>query len=132
MTTENAAFDGSMAPQSGETPLLDLDFEKKRLVRALEDAATALPEDELKEALSQGLGNTHLTVVEEPEEPMSVLLDTDGKPKRGLRSHMTREEVIQAVLRSKKQKRVAKALSRLQPGALDGNTTGSDKSDDTL
>jgi hypothetical protein len=135
MNIENVDFGGLPSLQPDVETITDVIFERKRLVRAIEDAATALPEDELKAALSQGLGNTHLTVIDETEEPMSVLVDADGKPKRGVRSRMTREEVIETLRLSKKQKRVARVLSSLQsvsPISLTPRSDHSDKSDDTL
>ena len=131
MSNESPDFSGLDSSQKAEAAVPDLDFEKKRLVRAVEDAATALNPDDLKEALSQGLGNTHLTVVDEPDEPISLLLDINGKPKRGARYNMTREEVIETLRLSEKQKRVARALNRLQ-NVSSISLGRPDKSDDTL
>ena len=131
MSVENTDFGETLSSQSGEAVILDQDFEKKLLIRTIEAAATVLRPDDLKEAVSQGLGNTHLIVVDEPEEPMSALLDSEGKPKRGARSHMTREEIIESLRLTDKQKRVARLLSSLH-FTTSSNPSRPDKSEDTL
>ena len=67
---------------------------QQRLVRAVEDAANTLPPEQLKDALSRGLENTNTHLHVEDDERESALLDHNGKAKRGPKSEMTREEII--------------------------------------
>ena len=86
----------STHPQTPDSAPLTAEAEaaQQRLVRAVEDAAGALPPERLKDALSQGLEHTHLHV--EDNEQESVLIDENGKAKRGPVLGMTREEMIDA------------------------------------
>ena len=72
----------------------DIDFEQRRLERAVTDAASALDSEQIREALSNGLAktDTHLTVELEPEAE-STILDEHGHAKRGP-SGRTREQII--------------------------------------
>ena len=92
----------------------DIGFEERRLAATVAEAAEKLPEDMLKAAINTGLnkGGSHLFV---DDQPVSALLDARGNPKKGPRTNLTREQILDPPSRRVLVSRILRSRGIIKP-----------------